>query len=158
MSRRITRSGRQRATLAADAQEVADLLADPVAVTALLGDLLDQERSAAGPPTRWALPRISVGPAHFDTVLLPTFERRDHEVRIEAVTTAESDTAATVQLVLDPRPAGPDACRLVTAWRLELDVPLPRAATVLATPAIDRTVASTVQTIMRRTEDATGGA
>ena len=44
--------------------------------------------------------------------------------------------------------------RLQTDWRLALRVPLPRAAMRLAGPAIDRTVASTVQTIMLRTEAA----
>jgi hypothetical protein len=43
---------------------------------------------------------------------------------------------------------------LVTAWRLELDVAVPRTALRLAAPALDRTVTATVRTIMRRTEQA----
>ncbi len=154
MPRPITRTGRQQASLAAGPHVVADVLSDPAAVTALLGDLLDQRRSQVGPPTRWAIPRISLGLASFDTVLVPAFHRAEDVVRIQAVTTDASDAGARLDLTMDPTATGPGACTLLTSWRLELRVPLPRPALRLAGPAIDRTVASTVQTIMRRTERA----
>lgn len=154
MSRLITRTGRQRASLAAAASVVVELLLDPAAVTVMLGDLLDQDRSQVGPPTRWAVPRISLGLTSFDTVLLPTFVREDDAVHIAAVTTADSDASARLELTMQPTPTGPASCTLTTAWHLELRVPLPRPALRFAVPAIDRTVASTVQTVMRRTEAA----
>lgn len=154
MPRTITRTGRQQASLAAGPHLVADVLSDPVTVTAMLGDLLDQRRSSAGPPARWAIPRISLGLASFDTVLVPTFRRDGDVVHIRAVTTQGSDAGARLDLQLEPVARGEAASELRTTWQLELRVPLPRAALRLAGPAIDRTVASTVQTIMRRTEQA----
>lgn len=154
MPRTITRTGRQHASLAAAASVVRGLLLDPAAVTHLLGDLLDQRRSQVGPPTRWAVPRISLGLTSFDTVLLPTFWQDDATVHIAAVTTQESDAGARLELAMAPSPTGPTSCTLTTVWRLELQVPLPRTALRLAAPAIDRTVASTVQTVLRRTEAA----
>ncbi len=158
MPRTITRTGRQQASLAAGPHHVASVLSDPVAVTRLLGDLLDQRRSRPGPPARWVIPRISLGLASFDTVLVPTFHRDGDVVEIQAVTTDDSDAGARLDLTLDPAPTAQGGSLLVTLWRLELRVPLPRAALRLAGPAIDRTVASTVQTIMRRTETAVGDA
>ena len=154
MSGTIRRSGRQQSSLDARAGDVADLLEDPDRVTALLGDLIDRRRSSVGAQTRWVIPRISLGLTTLDTVLLPSFARDGDVVRIRAHTTPDSDAAARVELALDPLPTGPDSCRLRTTWRLELEVPLPRPAVRLAAPAIDRTVASTVQTIVRRTEAA----
>lgn len=154
MSRTITRSGRQQASLAAAADVVVELLLDPAAVTELLGDLLDQRRSQVGPPTRWAVPRISLGLTSFDTVLLPTFRRQADAVLIEAVTTPDSDATARLALRMEPTPTGAATSTLTTAWRLEMRVPLPRAALRFAVPAIDRTVASTVQTVLWRTEAA----
>lgn len=154
MPRTITRTGRQRASLAAGSAVVADLLADPVAVTALLGDLLDQRRSDAGPPTRWVVPRISLGLTSFENTLVPSFTRDGEAVRIQAVTTSDSDAGAEVLMDMRPEPTGPATCRLHTDWRLVLRIPLPRTALRLAGPALDRTVASTVQTIMHRTEAA----
>jgi hypothetical protein len=158
MSRTITRTGRQQASLAAGPHVVASVLSDPVAVTHLLGDLLDQRRSRAEPPVRWVIPRISLGLASFDTVLVPTFRRTGDLVRIEAVTTRDSDAGARLELSLDPAATEQGGSLLVTQWRLDLRVPLPRAALRLAGPAIDRTVASTVQSIMRRTEQAVSDA
>jgi hypothetical protein len=152
--RSITRSGRQEALLAAGAPVVADVLSDPVAVTALLGDLVDQRRSDPGPPARWVLPRINLGLRGFDTTLVPTFSRTGHEVVLEAVTTPDSDAGATLRLAMAPSPISDVQCRLTTSWRLLLRVSLPFAAHRLAGPALDRTVASTVQTIMWRTEEA----
>ena len=154
MPRTITRTGRQQASLAAGPHRVASVLSDPAAVTELLGDLLDQQRSRPGPPARWVVPRINIGLASFDTVLVPTFRREGDTVHIEAATTEGSDAGARLELTLDPVPAEHGGSLLVTRWRLELRVPLPRPALLLAGPAIDRTVASTVQTIMRRTEAA----
>lgn len=154
MPRTITRTGRQRAALGAGSRLVADVLSDPVAVTELLGDLIDQRRSVPGPPARWVVPRVSLGLATFDTTLVPTLERTGDVVRIEAVATAESDADVQLVMVLTPEPLGADACRLETMWRLALRVGLPRTALRLAGPALDRTVASTVQRIMRRTEAA----
>lgn len=151
MARTITRTGRQQASLAAGCRVVADLLADPVAVTDLLGDLLDQQRSR---PTHWAIPRISLGPASFDTMLVPRFRREGDVVHIEAVATEASDADAHIELTMEPVPDGPGACHLRSTWHLVLRVPLPRAALRFVGPAVDRTVASTVQTIMRRTERA----
>lgn len=154
MPRTITRTGRQRAALAAGSAVVADVLSDPAAVTELLGDLLDQRRSDPGPPARWVVPRIRLGLASFDTVLVPRFTREADTVRIDATATRDSDAEARLLLVLAPEPMGPQACRLETTWQLEMRVPLPRAALRLAGPALDRTVASTVQRIMHRTEAA----
>lgn len=154
MPRTITRTGRQRAALAAASDLVADVLSDPAAVTELLGDLLDQDRSDPGPPARWVVPRISLGLTSFDTVLVPSFTRTGDDVRIEAVATPDSDAGARLVLDLSAVPQGPGACRLETAWRLELRVSLPRTALRLMGPALDRTVASTVQNIMDQTEAA----
>lgn len=154
MARPVVRTGRQRAALAAAPGLVADVLVDPPAVTELLGDLLDQERSEPGPPTRWVVPRVRVGPANVRAILLARFERTDDVVVITAVTTPDSDIEAELSLRLDPTGLGPAACRLETAWRIELVVPLPRTAMRLAAPALDRAVAATVQRIMRRTEAA----
>lgn len=154
MPRTITRTGRQRASLAAGAAVVVDLLADPAAVTALLGDLLDQSRSNPGPPATWVVPRISLGLASFDTTLVPVFTRDGERVRIDAATTPESDAGARVLMDMAAESTGPGTCRLHTEWRLTLRVPLPRTALLLAGPALDRTVAGTVQTIMHRTEAA----
>ena len=154
MAGAIARTGRQQASLDASAMDVAALLEDPARVTALLGDLIDQERSSVGPPTRWVVPRITLGLTTLDTVLVPRFTRDGDVVRIRAHPTPDSDAGARVELALDPLPTGDHSCRLRTTWRLELQVPLPRPALRLAAPAIDRTVAGTVQTIMRRTEAA----
>lgn len=154
MPRTITRSGRQRAALAAAAGLVADVLADPAAVTDLLGDLLDQHRSDPGPPARWVVPRIRLGLGSFDTTLVPTFTRTGDHVRIDAVTTPDSDAAARLAMDLVASPLGSAACHLDTAWHLSLTVPLPRTALRLAAPALDRTVTGTVQRIMHRTEAA----
>lgn len=154
MPRTITRTGRQRASLAAGAAVVADLLSDSVAVTALLGDLLDQSRSDPGPPARWVVPRISLGLASFDTTLVPVFTRDGQRVRIDATTTPESDAGARVLMDMAADATGPRSCRLHTDWRLTLRVPIPRTALLLAGPALDRTVAGTVRTIMHRTETA----
>lgn len=123
-------------------------------MTDLLGDLLDQERSDPGPPARWVVPRIRVGLAAFESTLVPTFVRRGDDISIQAVTTAESDVEARLLMDMAPAPIGPSACHLDTAWQLVLRVPLPRAALRLAGPALDRTVSSTVQRIMHRTEAA----
>ena len=133
---------------------VADVLSDPAAVTALLGDLLDQERSDPGPPARWVVPRIRLGLTSFDTTLVPRFTRDGDTVRIEANATPDSDADARLVMELAPEPLGPGACRLATTWRLELRGPVPRTALRLAGPALDRTVASTVQRILHRTEAA----
>lgn len=157
MPRTITRSGRHRAALAVGPGRAADVLSDPAAVTELLGDLLDQDRSDPGPPARWVVPRIRVGLAGFESTLVPTFARSGDDVevvRIEAVTTADSDVEARLVLEMTASAMGPSACHLDTAWQLVLRVPLPRAALRLAGPALDRTVSSTVQRIMHRTEAA----
>jgi hypothetical protein len=133
---------------------VADLLSHPVAVTTMLGDLLDQRRSHGPPPTRWVVPRIHIGFGTFHTTLMPHFERDGDHVRIVAATTADSDADGHLVLDLDPIPQGPEACTLITEWQLELGIPLPRTALRLAGPALDRTVASTVQRIMDRTAHA----
>lgn len=151
MSRTITRSGRQRTALAAASHLVADVLADPTAVTELLGDLLDQQRSD---PSRWVLPRIRLGLRSFATILVPTFARSGDHVRIDAVTTPGSDVEAHLAMDLTATPIDGSACQLETDWRLALAVPLPRAALRLAGPGLDRTVTSTVQRIMHRTEAA----
>lgn len=154
MPRTITRSGRQRTALAAAPGLVADVLSDPAAVTEMLGDLLDQRRSRPGPPATWVIPRIRLGLTTFDTVLVPHFHRTGDDVRIQAVTTPGSQAEARLVLDLSPTPIGPAACHLDTVWRLQLAVPVPRTALRLAAPALDRTVQSTVQRIMRRTEAA----
>lgn len=154
MARTITRSGRQRTALAAAPGLVADVLSDPAAVTEMLGDLLDQQRSDPGPPPVWVIPRIRLGLTSFDTTLVPSFQRTGDEVRIEAVTTPASQARAQLVLHLSPTPIGPAACRLDTTWTLQLGVPIPRTALRLAGPSLDRTVTSTVQRIMRRTEAA----
>ena len=100
------------------------------------------------------IPRIRLGLTSFDTTLVPTFSREGDVVAIDAVATPESDAGADLHLLLTPEATGPVTSRLQTDWRLALRVPLPRAAMRLAGPAIDRTVASTVQTIMLRTEAA----
>lgn len=151
MPRTITRSGRQRTTLAAAPHLVADVLADPTAVTELLGDLLEQQRSD---PTRWVLPRIRLGLRSFGTTLVPTFTRSGDHVRIDAVTTPGSDVEARLAMDLTATPMGDAACQLDTDWHLALAVPLPRAALRVAGPGLDRTVTSTVQRIMHRTETA----
>lgn len=151
MPRTITRTGRQRTALAAASDLVADVLADPEAVTELLGDLLDQRRSE---PTRWVVPRIRLGLRSFDTTLVPTFTRAGDAVRIDAVSTSGSDVSAQLAMDLVATPLGPSACHLQTDWQLALTVPMPRAALRLAGPALDRTVTSTVQRIMHRTEAA----
>ena len=133
---------------------MADVLSDPAAVTELLGDLLDQERSDPGPPARWVVPRIRLGLASFDTVLVPGFTREGDTVRIDATATPGSDADARLLLVLVAEPLGAGTCRLEATWELELAVPLPRTALRLAGPALDRTVVSTVQRIMHRTEAA----
>jgi len=150
----ITRSGRQRTALAAAPGLVADVLSDPAAVTEMLGDLLDQQRSQVGPPSTWVIPRIRLGLASFDTILVPSFRRTDDQVRITAVTTPTSQAEARLVMDLSPTPVGPAACHLETVWKLQLGVPVPRTALRLAGPALDRAVASTVQRIMRRTEAA----
>ena len=154
MARPFVRTGRQRTALAAAPAVVADVLADPAAVTRLLGDLLDQRRSEPGPPTRWVIPRIRLGPSSYDTVLLADFDRQGDVVQVTAVSTPDSDVEAELSMHLEPSGLGPQACRLETTWRLELVVPLPRTALRLAAPALDRTVSATVQRIMRRTEAA----
>lgn len=123
-------------------------------MTELLGDLLDQRRSDPGPPARWVVPRIRLGLGSFDTTLVPTFTRTGDHVRIDAVTTPDSDATARLAMDLVASPLGPSACHLDTYWDLTLTVPLPRAALRLAAPALDRTVTSTVQRIMHRTEAA----
>ncbi len=140
--------------LAADPGLVADVLNDPAAVTELLGDLLDQGRSDPGPPARWVIPRFRLGLATVDTTLVPRFERDGDRVRIEAVTTSGSDAGG--RLVLDMAATEIDAgrSRLETVWELALKAPVPSAALRLLGPALDRTVASTVQRIMQRTEAA----
>lgn len=130
------------------------MLADPVAVTRLLGDLLDQRRSDPGPPARWAIPRIHLGLTHLDTVLAPRFERHGDDVVITAGTTPDSDAAGALRLDLTTTPIDTTTCELETAWVLELGVPLPRTAVRLMAPALDRTIAATVQRIMSRTEAA----
>ena len=130
------------------------MLGDPAADTALLGDLLDPSRSDPGPPPHWVVPPVRLGLATFETTLVPAFERSGDDVRIEAVTTPDSDARARIVMDMATEPLGPSRCRLETLWHLELAVPLPRAALRMAGPALDRTVASTVQRIMRRTEAA----
>lgn len=151
MPRTITRTGRQRAALAAGSGVVADVLSDPAAVTELLGDLLDQERSV---PDRWVVPRVRLAVASFDVALKPRFNRDGDTVRIDATSTRDSDATAHLRMQLAPEALGDDACRLTTTWQLELRVGLPRAALRLAGPALDRTIASTVRRIMHRTEAA----
>jgi hypothetical protein len=147
--RTITRSGRQRTALAAAPDLVADVLADPSAVTDLLGDLLDQQRSD---PTRWVLPPIRLGLRSFGTTLAPTFARSGNDVRINAVTTPSSDVEAHLAMEMSASPIDGASCHLDTEWHLALAVPLPRAALRLAGPGLDRTVTSTLQRIMHRTE------
>lgn len=154
MPRTITRTGRQRAALAAGADLVAEVLADPVAVTALLGDLLDQRRSTPGPPPRWVVPRFRLGLTSVDTTLVPRFERDGRQVTIVAETTDTSDAWGMVRLAMLAEPVAPAACRLETTWRLEIAAPIPRTALRLVAPALDRTVDTTVRRIMRRTEEA----
>lgn len=150
----IVRTGRQRAALAAGPSSVADVLSDPVTVTRLLGDLLDQGASDPGPPPRWVIPQVRVGLSSFDTVLAPTFRRSGDDVKIVAPATPDSDVEGRVVLDCTTTPLGPGASRLVTAWRLELDVAVPRTALRLAGPALDRTIKAIVQSIMHRTERA----
>lgn len=154
MPRTITRTGRQRAALAAGSAVVADVLCDPAAVTELLGDLIDQDLSDPGPPARWVVPPIRIGLTSFETTLLPRFVREDDTVRIDAASAPDADAHARLVLDLHPEALGPGACRLQIDWQLELRVRLPRAALRLAGPALDRTVASTVQRILHRTEAA----
>lgn len=154
MPRTVTRTGRQRAALAAGSDLVADVLCDPAAVTALLGDLIDQDLSDPGPPARWVVPPIGIGLTSFETTLLPRFSREDDTVRIDAASAQGSDAAVRLELELHPEPLGPAACRLQIDWQLDLRVRLPLAALRLAGPALDRTVASTVQRILHRTEAA----
>lgn len=150
----VSRTGRQRAALAAGPGLVADVLGDPAAVTALLGDLLDQRRSDPGPPARWVVPSIRLGLTSFEVTLLPTFSRDGDDVRLVAVTTPDSDAGARLRMDLRPTPLGSGACRLDASWRLELRVAVPRTAMRLAAPALDRTVTSTVRRIMHRAEAA----
>lgn len=133
---------------------MADVLCDPGEVTELLGDLIDQDRSRPGPPARWVVPAIRIGLTTFDTTLLPRFTREGDRVRIDAASTQDSDAHARLVLDLHPESLGPTACRLHVDWQLELRVGLPRAALRLAGPALDRTVANTVQRILHRTEAA----
>ena len=121
LSRRmpIARDGVRSAAVDATPATVLDLLADPPFVTAALDDLLDQARSSASDPVRWAIPTITVATATIEVVLAPTWRTEGERVVIDAASTTASDAEAELVLGCAARPG--DAGTVLT---IEFDLGL----------------------------------
>ena len=142
--------GDDRVRVAAPAPHVREVLAEPVELLAMFGDLLDPSSR----PHRWVGPELQAGPrslvAAVDVqVATPAVERVVVRGRpVPGYTPATLD----IDLVVD----GDEHARLAWAWRFRIDVPGPQVLARTLRPVVTRSSRRTTREIRERLRDRFG--